>query len=161
MLTRLKSEPVWHFLSLVEINLCSTFRAKIQLWNVEFSFLKKISIHLFIYLAVPGLCCDLRGLCCSVWDLLIAHAGSSSLTRDWTWGPCTGSAESQPLDHQGSPEMLNFQCYFSALCLNAHFFTYLLWDVGHIISPLWASVSSLQTWDNINIKSKELLRGWL
>ena len=28
---------------------------------------------------------------------------SSSLTRDWTRVPCTGNAESQPLDHQGSP----------------------------------------------------------
>ena len=64
MLTKLKSELVWHFLSLVEINLCSTFRTKIQLRNVEFSVL------------------------------------------------------------------------FSALCLNPHSFTYLLWDAGHIISPL-------------------------
>ena len=25
----------------------------------------------------------------------------NSLTRDWTWGPCSGSAESQLMDHQG------------------------------------------------------------
>ena len=31
------------------------------------------------------------------------HAGSSSLTRDRTQGPCIGSAESQPPDRQGSP----------------------------------------------------------
>ena len=29
--------------------------------------------------------------------------GSSSLTRHQTWAPCIRSAESQPLDHQGSP----------------------------------------------------------
>ena len=32
------------------------------------------------------------------------HVGSSSLTRDWTWAPCAGSTESEPLDHQDSPE---------------------------------------------------------
>ena len=32
-----------------------------------------------------------------VWDL-------SSPTRDQTRIPCIGSAESQPLDHQGSPD---------------------------------------------------------
>ena len=45
-------------------------------------------------------------------DLLVAacgllscgmHAGSSSPTRDRTWAPCTGSSESYPLDHRGSP----------------------------------------------------------
>ena len=30
--------------------------------------------------------------------------GSSSLTRDQTWVPCTGSAESEPLGHPRSPE---------------------------------------------------------
>ena len=35
------------------------------------------NIYLFIYLAAPG-------LSCSMWK-------SSSLTRDWTWTPCTGS----------------------------------------------------------------------
>ena len=29
--------------------------------------------------------------------------GSSSPTRKRTWAPCIGSAESYPLDHQGSP----------------------------------------------------------
>ena len=32
------------------------------------------------------------------------HVGSSSLTREWTWARCTGSTESYPLDHQGSPQ---------------------------------------------------------
>lgn len=30
-----------------------------------------------------------------------------SLTRDRTCTPCSGSAESQPLDHQGSPSMVS------------------------------------------------------
>ena len=29
----------------------------------------------------------------------------SSLTRDQTQAPCIGSVESQPLDHQGSPDV--------------------------------------------------------
>ena len=33
----------------------------------------------------------------------LQHMGSSSLTGDRTWAPCTGSSESQPLDHQGIP----------------------------------------------------------
>ena len=32
--------------------------------------------------------------------------GSSSLTKDRTEAACTGSMESQPLDHQGSPWFL-------------------------------------------------------
>ena len=42
-------------------------------------------IYLF-YLAVPG-------FSCSVWDRgnsSFWYVGSSSLTRDWTWGPCRG-----------------------------------------------------------------------
>ena len=35
------------------------------------------------------------------------HAGSSSLTGDRTQAPYTGSVESYPLDHQGSPLNLN------------------------------------------------------
>ena len=38
----------------------------------------------------------------------LQHVGSSSLTRDRTWAPCTGSSESQPLDHQGSPISITF-----------------------------------------------------
>ena len=49
-------------------------------------------VKIFIYL----------GLSCCTWDLhsSLWHVGPSSLTRDWT---CTGSMESQPLTHQGSP----------------------------------------------------------
>ena len=46
-------------------------------------------LHLFIFFYF------LAALC-GMWDL-------SLLTRDGTRIPCIGSAESQPLDHQGSP----------------------------------------------------------
>ena len=49
--------------------------------------------------------------------------GSSSLTRDRTHAPCTGSAEPQPLDHQASPNILLFLTAFffflpAVCCLN-------------------------------------------
>ena len=73
-------------------------------WNeLNNSIFKKIFIHLFIYLAVPG-------PSCGMWDLQLRHAnsqlwhtGSSFPTRDRTRAPCTGSAEPQPLDYQGKP----------------------------------------------------------
>ena len=46
----------------------------------------------FVFLAKP------RGL----WDL-------SSPTRDQTYTPCSGTIQSNPLDHQGSPRNLSFQ----------------------------------------------------
>lgn len=58
--------------------------------------------NIFIYLAVPGLSCDIQ-------DLYPQHAnssqacGTSPLTRGRTWTPCIGSTESQPLDHQRNP----------------------------------------------------------
>ena len=48
------------------------------------SFFKKII--LFIYLTVLGVSCSTRDLCSQLW-----HVGSSSLTRDHTQAPCTGS----------------------------------------------------------------------
>ena len=36
-------------------------------------------------------------------NLLVSACVHSSLTRDQTQAPCIGSAEYQPLDHQGSP----------------------------------------------------------
>ena len=58
---------------------------------------KLFFFNVYIYLAAPGLSCSTQGL--YLW-----HAGSSALARDGTPGPPhTGSAESQPLDHQGSP----------------------------------------------------------
>ena len=64
----------------------------------------------FFNLAAPGLSCRTPVFCCGMRDLQLWHANfqlrhveSSSLTRDGTWAACIGSAESQPLDHQGSP----------------------------------------------------------
>ena len=48
------------------------------------------------------LSCGMRTLSCSM------HVGSSSLARDKTRAPCTGSVESHPLPHQGSPQ---FSCF--------------------------------------------------
>ena len=38
----------------------------------------------------------------------LQYVGFRSLTRTWTWALCAGSSESQPLDHQGGPELLKF-----------------------------------------------------
>ena len=43
--------------------------------------------------------CGVRTLSCGM------HVGSGSPSRDRTWAPCIGSAESYLLDHQGSPSM--------------------------------------------------------
>ena len=48
------------------------------------------------------LSCGMRTLSCGI------HVGSNSLTRDRTWAPCVGSAESYPLCHQGSPQNPHF-----------------------------------------------------
>ena len=66
-------------------------------------------IYLFI-LAVLGhgtwdLSCGMQTLS---WSM---HAGSSSLTRDRTWAPCTGSMESYPLDHQGKSLKLELSSF--------------------------------------------------
>ena len=55
---------------------------------------------LFIYLS--WLCWVLVAAC-GIFSCGM-HAGSSSPTRYRTLAPCTGSAESYPLDYQGSPE---------------------------------------------------------
>ena len=67
--------------------------------------------YLFIWLyqvLVPAmgifdLHCSMQGL--QFWhsNSQLQHVGSSSLARNQTWAPCAGSAESQPLDHQGRP----------------------------------------------------------
>ena len=53
----------------------------------------------------------------------------SSLIRDQTHAPCRGSAESSPLDHQGSPSCCGFD--FHILMSN---------DIGHLLMCLLASV---------------------
>ena len=40
----------------------------------------------------------------------LLHVGSSSLPRDGTQAPCIGSGESEPLDHQGTPEYCAVGC---------------------------------------------------
>ena len=59
-----------------------------------------------------GLSCGTQGLQFSLGhagSLVAARAcGTSSLIRDWTQGPCIGTMESEPLDHQGS------SCLFSS-----------------------------------------------
>ena len=55
-------------------------------------------------LAAFGLRCRMWDLfSCSMWTLSLWHVGSGSLTTDQTQAPCTGSRESQLLDHQRSP----------------------------------------------------------
>ena len=86
-----------------------------------------------IYLAAQGLNCGMQ-------DLLLWHVGSSSQTRDQTQAPCVGSPESQPLDHQGSPQfdffkiiilhnilfcsslLKEFDNYFYCLCKVSQFY---------------------------------------
>ena len=47
--------------------------------------------------SVRTLSCGMQTPCCGM------HVGSSSQTRARTQAPCTGSADSYPVDHQGSP----------------------------------------------------------
>ena len=49
----------------------------------------------------------------------LCHVRSSSLTSDQTWAPCIRSAESQPLDHQGSPS--NSVLIVTSGFLSSHF----------------------------------------
>ena len=76
---------------------------------------QKQVISLFIYLAAVGLNCSLQDLHCPMQDAFFGGRGQhensqlhcvifSSLVRDETQTPCIGSSESQPLDHQGSPQ---------------------------------------------------------
>ena len=53
------------------------------------------------------LSCSLRTLSCSM------HERSSCPTRDGTRVPCIRSAESYPLDHQGSPRAVSFRKTFT------------------------------------------------
>ena len=60
--------------------------------NSIFSFLRNLYIVNLYYFFFP-----------SSFGRATQHADLSSLTRDWTCAPCSGSAESQPLDRQGNP----------------------------------------------------------
>ena len=48
--------------------------------------LKRLNMHTFVYLAAPRLSCGTRDLQSS-----LQHVGSSSLTKDQTQSPCSGS----------------------------------------------------------------------
>ena len=61
-----------------------------------------------MYLGCPGLSCGMWDLHCGMRTLSCGmHVGFSFPTRGRTRAPCIGSAESYPLDHQGSPWILN------------------------------------------------------
>ena len=84
-----------HLLSISYMWLCYSFYKNIYLFVCLF-------IYLFwlcqVLVAACGIfSCGMRTLSCGM------HAGSSSLTRDWTPSPCIESTESYPLDYQGSP----------------------------------------------------------
>ena len=101
-----------------------------QTWRWCFYF---FIFKIFIYLVAPGLSCSRRApslrlqgslvaagvlLSCGTWTLSCGtHVGSSSLTRDQTWSPCIGSAESYPLRHQGSPDDIFKKFWGSPWCL--------------------------------------------
>ena len=55
----------------------------------------------------------------------LLHVGSSSLTRVQTWAPSTGSSESQPLNHQGSPNAVIIFIFKSRV------FCHFLWANRH------------------------------
>ena len=63
-----------------------------------------ILLHNFFNIYLFGLRCRMWDLfSCSMWTLSLWHVGSGFLTKDQTQAPCTGSKESQLLDHQRSP----------------------------------------------------------
>ena len=57
---------------------------------------------------------------CGLWDL-------SSPTRNWTWAPCSGSAESEPLGNQGSPPKEFFKPRF--LILHHYLIFHFHWNI--------------------------------
>lgn len=56
----------------------------------------------FIHLAAPSSSCSMQALYSRLWTQLW-QARCSSRVRDWTQVPCIRMAESEALDHQGSP----------------------------------------------------------
>ena len=61
-------------------------------------------------LVVAHRLCDLH---CSVWGLQLQHVRSSSLNRDRTWDPSTGSGESS-LSHWATWEVTRWHLYYPA-----------------------------------------------
>ena len=81
--------------------MANTERAAISIIDIPF-FLFKYSL---IYLAAPGLS-GMRTLSCSTWDL-VPRPGEQ------TQSSCIGSSESQPLDHQRSPNNTGLYAFVS------------------------------------------------
>ena len=94
------------------LNHCATREAPSSLLTCSFILFIYLKKYLFIWLrqvlvAAHGIFVAPRGIfiavcgifSCGMQDLV----GSSSLTGARTRAPCIGSAESYPLDHQGSP----------------------------------------------------------
>ena len=69
------------------------------------------------------------------------NAGSSSPTRDQTQAPCIGSAESYPLDHQGSPLNLLINAPFLGISpFPVHFSHFLICaSRDHFLNKLYES----------------------
>ena len=73
--------------------------------------------------------------------IFIATCGIfSSPTRDQTWAPCSGSTESQPLDHQQSP----FLSLFQEILLKIEFYLFISGRAGSLL--LCADFLSLWPW---------------
>ena len=83
-------------------------RALSSLLFLTYLLIKKIYIFIWLFwvlVVALGIF-----LVCNMQDLQLLHVGSGSLSRDRSQGPCFGSAESQPLDHQGSPSSFFKKC---------------------------------------------------
>ena len=74
---------------------------------VKLAVFKKKNNYLLIY------------ICIYLIFLIMLHGmkSLSSLIRDWTCVPCSGSLESQPLDHQGSLSLVVFLFWGCKRCL--------------------------------------------
>ena len=74
--------------------------------SVKILIISPSCFYLFIYLfACTRSYCSTQVLCCGMRGVSLWYVGPSSLTRDLTWAPCIGSAESYPC--------LSFISYFS------------------------------------------------
>ena len=112
---------------------------------------------IFIYLATQGLSCGVRAL-------QFLHVASSSLTRDQTQAPCTGSAQSQPLDHQGSPQAQFFFSYrfdaFLRVCFFGFFFALCssIWPYSHKVENVISSILHFTDEEREALGLKRLVR---
>ena len=86
------------------------FLCPLQCQLLLFILFKKIFIYLAHWVLVVA--CRIFTLHCGMRDFQW-HLGSNSLTRDRTQAPYIGSAEFQPLNHQGSPKFGFINYFFS------------------------------------------------